>query len=103
MESSTSHVAAWKLCALVCLAMVLLSLMPQIHLWCLRGRDWNGAYVSPHGDEMLYSAYINALIDDRPRRNDPFDAKDSTSSAPLPESTFSIQVVPAYVISFVAR
>lgn len=83
--------------------MVFLSLLPQLHLWVVRGRDWNGAYVSLQGDEPLYSAYINALINGRPRRNDPYGAKDDTPASPLPESTFSIQVVPAYVISFLAR
>lgn len=83
--------------------MVLLSLVPQIHLWVVRGRDWNGAYVSPQGDEILYSAYINSLIDGRPRKNDPFGGKDSSANAPLPESTFSIQFVPAYLISRTAR
>ncbi|HKB64722.1 MAG TPA: hypothetical protein VKC61_02630 [Pyrinomonadaceae bacterium] len=85
------------------LAMVALSLVPQFHLWLVRGRDWNGAYVSPQGDEPLYSAYINALIDGRSRKNDPFGGKDSTSDAPLPESTFSIQFLPAYVIALPAR
>jgi len=83
--------------------MVLLSLIPQVHLWTDRGRDWNGAYVSPQGDEPLYSAYINALINGRSRKNDPFGAKDDTPISPLPESTFSIQFVPAYVISCLAR
>src|SRR2546422_7579237 len=83
--------------------MVLLSLIPQIHLWLVRGRDWNGAYVSPQGDEPLYSAYTNALIDGRTRKNDPFGGQDSSASAPLPESTFSIQFVPAYMIALPAR
>jgi len=83
--------------------MVLLSLLPQIHLWIVRGRDWNGAYVSSQGDEFLYSAYINALIDGRPRKNDPFAGRDSTSKSALPESTFSIQFIPAYVIALSAR
>jgi hypothetical protein len=85
------------------MAMVLLSLVPQIHLWAVRGRNWNGAYVSPQGDEPLYSAYINALIEGRTRKNDPFGGTDSSTSAPLPESTFSIQFVPAYLISLLAR
>jgi hypothetical protein len=83
--------------------MVLLSLIPQIHLWVVRGRDWNGTYVSPQGDEPLYSAYLNALIDGRARKNDPYAAKDSTPASPLAESTFSIQFIPAYVIWFLAR
>jgi hypothetical protein len=102
MRTSPSS-APWKLGALTCLAMVLLSLIPQIHLWIVRGRDSNGAYVSPHVDEPLYSAYINALIDGRTRRNDPFGARDNSPSAPLPESGFSIQFVPAYAIAFPAR
>lgn len=83
--------------------MVLLSLLPQIHLWVVRGRDWNGAYVSLQGDEPLYSGYLNALIDGRPRRNDPTGGRDSTPGSPIPESTFSIQFIPAYVISFLAQ
>jgi len=83
--------------------MVLLSLIPQINLWIVRGRDWNGAYVSPTGDEVVYSAYLNALIEGRPRKNDPFAGRDSTSKSALPESTFSIQFIPAYVIALLAR
>ena len=83
--------------------MVLLSLIPQIHLWIVRGRDWNGAYVGPYGDELLYAAYVNSLIDGRTRKNDPYGAKDDSADAPLPESFFSIQFVPAYAIALPAR
>lgn len=83
--------------------MVFLSVLPQLHLWVVRGRDWNGAYVSLQGDESFYSAYINALMDGRTRRNDPYAGKDNAARSPLPESTFSIQFVPAYVISFLAK
>lgn len=83
--------------------MVVLSLVPQVHLWVVRGREWNGAYVSSQGDESLYSAYINALIDGRSRKNDPFGGLDSTAAAPLPESIFSIQFFPAYAIALTAR
>ena len=103
MTTSPSYGAGWKWFALAAIAMVLLSLIPQLHLWVVRGRDWNGAYVSPQGDEPLYSAYINALINGRARKNDPFGAKDDTPSSPLSESTFSIQFVPAYAISLLAR
>src|SRR6266567_6968596 len=92
-----------KWCASASIAIVLLSLIPQIHFWIVRGRDWNGAYVSPQGDEALYSSYINALIDGRTRKNDPFGGKDSSASAALPESGFSIQFVPAYAIALPAR
>src|SRR5258705_12402241 len=100
MSTSPSSLAGWRLCSLTCLAMVLLSLIPQIHLWIIRGSDWNGAYVSPHVDEPLYSAYINSLIEGRHRKNDPFGGKEALA---LPESTFSIQFLPAYAIALLAR
>ena len=103
MNVSRSYLASWKWCALASLAMVLLSLIPQIHLWSVRGRDWKGAYATIHGDEFLYSAYINALIDGRPRRNDPFTGRDDNPTAPLPESTFSIQLIPPFTIALLAR
>jgi hypothetical protein len=84
-------------------AVVLLSLLPQLHLWLVRGPQWQGAYATLQGDEFLYSAYINALIDGRPRRNDPFAGRDSTPTSPLPESTFSIQFIPSFVIAKLAR
>jgi len=83
--------------------MTFLSLVPQIHLWLATGRDWNGTYATVQGDEFLYSAYVNALRHGRPRRNDPFAGRDSTAGSPLPESSFSIQFIPAYVLSFVSR
>ncbi|MBA3356130.1 MAG: hypothetical protein H0U18_09390 [Pyrinomonadaceae bacterium] len=80
----------WKWCAAASAAIMLLALIPQIHLWFVRGRDWNGAYATLQGDEFLCSAYINALIDGRPRRNDPFAGQDNRPVSPLPESSFSI-------------
>src|SRR6266704_4260971 len=103
MSTIPRDAATWKYCAITCLAMLVLSLIPQLHLWLVRGRDWNGAYVSPQGDEPLYSAYINALIDGRSRRNDPYGARDDSPQTPLPESAFSIQFVPAYAIALPAR
>src|SRR5882672_31770 len=103
MSPPPSYLAKWKWCALASMAMVFLSMLPQLHLWVVRGRDWNGAYVSLQGDEPFYSAYLNALMDGRTRRNDPYAGKDSTVTSPLPESTFSIQLIPAYVISFLAK
>lgn len=100
---NTSHAARWKWCAVTCLSMILLSLLPQIHLWIVRGRQWNGTYLSAHGDEPQYSAYVNALINGRARKNDPFGGIDSSPAAPLPESIFSIQFVPAYAIALPAR
>lgn len=77
--------------------------MPQLHLWLVRGSEWHGAYAIVQPDELLYSAYVNALIDRRPRRNDPVSGRDDHPQKPLPESLFSIQFVPAYTIAFPAR
>jgi hypothetical protein len=77
--------------------------MPQLHLWLMRGSQWHGAYAIVQPDELLYSAYVNALIDGRPRRNDPVSGRDDNPQTPLPESLFSIQFVPAYTIAFFAR
>src|SRR6185436_9936167 len=103
MRPLPSRVVKWKWCVLPSLAMVLLSLIPQIHLWIVRGREWNGAYVSPQGDELLYSAYLNALINGRTRKNDPFGGMDSPPNSPLPESIFSLQSLPAYAVALPAR
>jgi hypothetical protein len=81
--------------------MVLLSLLPQIQLWLVRGKEWNGAYTTIHGDESVYSAYTNALLNGRPRRYDPFTGQDQNVG--LPESTFSIQFIPGYAVAYLAR
>ena len=83
--------------------MVILSMIPQIHLWIVRGREWNGAYVQIQGDEPLYAAYINSLLHGRTRKNDPYSAIDDNPHTPLAESTFSIQFIPPYVMTTFAR
>src|SRR6266498_2035038 len=103
MRPSPSYVVRFKWCALPAAAITVLALMPQLLFWFVRGADWQGAYAVLQGDEFLYSAYINALIDGRPRRNDPFAGRDSTPASPLPESTFSIQFIPSFAIAWLAR
>src|SRR6266446_1756914 len=104
MSTSPSYVVRFKWCALAAMAITFLALMPQLHFWLVRGSQWHGAYTALEPDELLYSAYINALIDGRPRRNDPFSGRDDHSEAPVPESLFFIQsIVPSYAIAFFAR
>lgn len=103
MESKGTSSVAMKWAAISALAVTLLAIYPQINLWLARGKQWEGSYVLVQGDEIAYSGYINALIDGRPRRNDPFMGKDDVPSAPLPESLFSIQVIPSYAIALPAR
>jgi hypothetical protein len=101
--NTEAQITGWKWGAAASAAIMLLALIPQIHFWYIRGTNWNGTYASIQGDEFLYSAYINALIDGRPRRNDPFAGLDSRPTLPLPESSFSIQFMPAYWIAVPAR
>ena len=72
-------------------------------MWGVRGREWNGSFADVDGDEWAYSAYVQALIDGRPRRNDPYTGRDERPGHPAPESLFSIQLVPAYAIAGPAR
>ena len=72
-------------------------------MWGSRGAQWNGSYAEFHGDEWVYSAYVQALIDGRPRRNDSYTGRDDRPDNPQPESLFSIQFFPAYAIAIPAR
>jgi hypothetical protein len=93
----------WHLAALAGLAMAILGVYPQINLWAIRGHDWNGAYAYNDIDEVAYASYLQALIDGRPRRNDPFTGRDHSVETPQPESLFSIQFIPPYTIALAAR
>ena len=101
MNESTS--VRWKWGLFAAIGMTLLALYPQLNLCLARGREWNGAYATIHGDEVAYSAYIQALIDGRPRRNNPYTGRDDVPGASQPESLFSIQFIPAYAIALPAR
>jgi hypothetical protein len=94
----------WRWGILAVFVLVLISIYPQVHLW-LTSEDWQHAvaYNQGLGDEVAYAAYVNALIDGRPRRNDPYTGRDDLSNSPLPESLFSIQFVPAYTVALPAR
>ncbi|HZH29732.1 MAG TPA: hypothetical protein VEY11_03130 [Pyrinomonadaceae bacterium] len=93
----------WRPGVLAAVALTLLALLPQVHLWYARGGDWQGAYASIDGDEAAYAAYLAALIEGRPRLNDPYAGVDDRAGAPLSESLFSIQFVPAYALALPAR
>jgi hypothetical protein len=93
----------WRLGVLAGVAMMILAIYPQLNLWALRGAEWNGAYAYNDIDEVAYAAYLQALIDNRPRRNDPFTGRDDEASTPQPESLFSIQFIPPYTIALFAR
>ncbi|HEV7799195.1 MAG TPA: hypothetical protein VGO73_13635 [Pyrinomonadaceae bacterium] len=102
-ETRKQKIGEWKWGVLAAAAMMLLALWPQLNMWIARGANWQGSYVSVQVDEVAYSAYINALVDGRPRRNDPYSGRDDRPNQPQPESLFSIQFVPAYAIALPAR
>ncbi len=96
-----NKISEWKWGILAAAAVTILMLLPQISLWF--SGNWQGSYVLLVPDEVAYSAYVNALIDGRERRNDPYTGRDDRETAPQAESLFSIQFVPAYLIALPAR
>jgi hypothetical protein len=99
----TERTLRWRLGIFAAIALTLLALYPQVALVIKRGSDWNGFYAYFSQDEIAYSAYVNALIKGRPRRNDPYTGRDDAPGARQPESLFSIQFVPAYMTALPAR
>ncbi|HEV2762093.1 MAG TPA: hypothetical protein VGV38_03785, partial [Pyrinomonadaceae bacterium] len=93
----------WLPGLLAALAVLALALYPHVSFRLARGANWNGTTATAHGDEAVYAAYLNALIDGRPRRSDPFTGRDDSADAPQRESYFSIQFVPAYAAALPAR
>ena len=81
----------------------LVAIAPQLYFCFLRGQQWNGGYAQTHGDESVYAAYLNALIDGRPRRNNPYTGRDDSPTQPAAESYLSVQSFPSVLIASIAR
>ena len=103
MTRSVAPPIHWRFGLIAAMAMTVLALLPQFHLWAVRSSDWQGTFVSFDFDEVAYASYLNALIDGRPRRNDPYTGRTDTAEQVLPESLHSIQFVPAYALALPAR
>lgn len=93
----------WRFGIIAALFLVVFSLYPQLKLIYLRGGEWNGHYAYNDIDEVAYAAYVKALIDGRPRKNDPYTGRDDSIEAPQPESLFSIQFAAPYSVALSAR
>lgn len=93
----------WFLAIAVGIIMAIFAVYPQINLKSLRGADFQGVFASCDLDEMAYTSYLQAIIDGRPRKNDPYTGRDDSAETPLPESLFSIQFFPAYLSAIPAR
>lgn len=94
---------SWLLGAFVAIFLVFIGLYPQISLRQARGADYQGVYAYNDLDETAYAGYLQALIDGRPRRNNPFTGVDDRLDKPLPESLFSIQFLAPQMAATVAR
>jgi hypothetical protein len=93
----------WQFGIIAGIFLVAFMLYPQLRLWNLRGSDWQGNYAYIDVDEAAYAAYIRALIDGRPRKNDPYTGRDERPENPQPESLFSIQFAAPYLAAIPAR
>jgi len=69
-----------------------------LSFWAAKGADWQGADFVSNFDEVAYSAYVQALINDKPRKYDPYLASETPH-----ESFYSIQFIPAYSIALPAK
>lgn len=93
----------WRFGLMAGLFLAVFSLYPQIELIYNRGSELNGHYAYNDIDEVAYAAYLNALIEGRPRKNDPYTGRDDSPENPQPESLFSIQFAAPYSIALPAR
>lgn len=89
----------WKYALIPTLIVLVLAIYPQLNIWLVKGSAWHGAFVVSNYDEVAYSAYVNSLIEGRPRKNDPFIGQDNIAG----ETLYSIQAVPAYTIAMPAK
>lgn len=89
----------WRPGLIAAAVVVIVTSIPQIGLIVKRGSAWQGSYALIDFDELTYSAYLNALIQGRPRRNNPYLSRESE----IGESHFSIQFLPAYAVALPAR
>lgn len=93
----------WRFGLAAALFLAIFSLYPQMKMWYLRGAEWQGNYAFNDIDEVAYASYVKALIDGRPRKNDPYTGRDDSPENPQKESLFSIQFAAPYTLAIPAR
>jgi len=93
----------WRFGVVAAIFLAIFCLYPQMKMFYLRGSEWNGHYAYNDIDEVAYASYVRALIDGRPRKNDPYSGRDDSPETPQPESLFSIQFAAPYTIAIPAR
>ncbi len=93
----------WRFGVVAGIVLAIFAGYPQFKMWYLQGDEWQGHYAFNDIDEVAYASYLKALIDGRPRRNDPYTGRDDTAENPQPESLFSIQFAAPYTVAIPAR
>src|SRR4051794_20859562 len=94
----------WRYGIIAGIVLAIFSLYPQGKLIYNRGwYEWNGHYAYNDIDEVAYASYLKALIDGRPRKNDPYTGRDDSPTTRQQESLFSIQFAGPYTIAIPAR
>lgn len=93
----------WRFGIIAGLFLAIFCSYPQLKMWYERGGEWNGHYAYNDIDEVAYASYVRALIDGRPRKNDPYTGRDDAPESPQPESLFSIQFAAPYTLAIPAR
>jgi len=88
-----------KLALMTAFLMAIVTSIPQIHLWYVRGSEWNGSCAYLDTDELEYAAYTNSLRGGRLRRSNPYTGNDQSAA----ESFFSLQFLPAYAVAVPTR
>lgn len=93
----------WQFGIIAGIFLAVFCLYPQMKMSYLRGEEWNGHYAYNDIDEVAYASYVRALMDGRPRKNDPYSGRDDSAATPQAESLFSIQFAAPYTIAIPAR
>ncbi len=93
----------WRYGIFAGLCLAIFALYPQLLLWYSVGDKWVGNYAINDIDEPAYAGYLAALIEGRPRKNDPYTGHDQSIDTPQPESLFSIQFASPYIVAIPSR
>jgi hypothetical protein len=93
----------WRFGLVAAVFLTIFSLYPQMKLWYVRGAEWQGNYAYNDIDEVAYASYVKALVDGRPRKNDPYTGLDDSPENPQKESLFSIQFAAPYTLAIPGR
>lgn len=99
--STNKVVLAWAIAAAALISSF--SIAPQIDLWAARGAEWKGIYAVNDLDEPFYAAYLQSLIDGKPRKNSPYTGAHDSLETPQRESYLSIQMLASYPLALAAR